>query len=212
MGDTFWLATTAAATIATAISTGVTLWLRQRDRPEVYWHIADRDSRKARGSEPASDFFALVNAGDGVAYRVEVTARPGEVLRYGGIDHPRLGEQIAIFPPGERLQLIVRHDGVPRDVMLRVAWIPEPTRVSKPVIEWIPLAEGLAAARSGRRSGPSDWRYRELRWWQVLQRHQQWASRRAKGRHWLATVEAHKEMQQWREQATERLQQDSAGD
>lgn len=212
MDESFWLMTTAAATVATAISTGLTLWLRQRDRPDVHWHITSRESRPADTTKDElvfpRDLFRLVNAGDGTAYRVEVMASGGQTVRFH--DERWNGrvwgdQSMPVVRPGEALTLMVRHEGKPIDVVLRVSWIPEPTRLSRPVIEWIPLAEGVVSARTGRRSGAKDWRWRELRWWQVLQRFRQWASRRARNRHFLVEVRARKAMQEWKEQVEVRL-------
>lgn len=208
LDDSFWLATTGAATVATAISTGFTLWLQRRNRPDVFWQVLEREShgpdvpqRSGGPAVPPRDFLRLVNAGDGIAYRVEVMARGGTAYRLADDGRQRVwgNQQVPVVRTGESIRLVVEYPEKPAGVTLRVSWIPEPTRISDPVIEWIPLAEGLEAARTGRRSAASDWRYRELRWWQLLQRLRQEAARRARAREHVRAVAARKAQDQWRE-------------
>src|SRR5690606_21792331 len=151
------------------------------------------------------------NAGDGAAYQVQVTGRDCFVERV--FDRARSDRPSWLEPvvqPGDVLEFRVFHAGRPIDARLRIAWVPAPTRVSRTIIEVIPLVEASVLAASGRRTGPSDWRYRELPWWRLLQRRRQWASQRAKERARVRTAREAQAMHQWRQRGREESQQDSA--
>lgn len=148
--DVFWAATTAAATVATAISTSTVLVLQRRNRPEPDWAIdgiAHRpDTREQRYETRLSVHGRLINAGDGSAFRVTVT---------GVLCEPRMTSEprgqmggttqlpfVAVVHPGDSVRMYAHcpeQDWDRAEVV--ISWTRSPTRLQKRVSTRIPLRE-----------------------------------------------------------------------
>lgn len=211
----FWGVVAWAAGVSTAIATGVTLWLRQRDKPEPDWRVeisrtaqaqvdrTDRDFPDARLRSPYA-VVTVTNQGDGYGHGVQVTginclaefmAPPGAILS-PPLTLPNVG-------PGDSFEVRAFHAGNlhGKKSLLRIEWTPAPTRVSSPVVEVIPLFEGPLADGAERDSDTIEWRYRELRWWQLLQRRGQWGARRRRKAAAMRHLQARTATREWLEAA-----------
>lgn len=193
----FWGATTAAATIATAVSTWAVLWVERRRRAEPRWIIVDLSSVGAEepSSFPGVPFRAgrIANLGDGEAYDVRLTGRRCAVRLWGDRGHAE--PFVSVVRPGESIpfRAWARHE-FREEAGVRVQWTPPPTRISKPIVEVIPLMENFTTL-DGQLLG--DWRYRELPWWRLLQRWRQHSARRARRRARLALAAARAHEDEW---------------
>jgi hypothetical protein len=138
-----------AAVVATAVSTGTTLWLQMRWRPEPDWAITGSTQRpdpKASDPSVAYLFGRMVNAGDGAAFRVNVSGVNCKADLKGDLE-PRLMWQqtikfVAVMHPGDDCQLDAR--ATPENwgaAKIVVEWTNSPTRLGKRRRLRIPLIE-----------------------------------------------------------------------
>ncbi|HZL06027.1 MAG TPA: hypothetical protein VFE45_11530 [Coriobacteriia bacterium] len=213
-----------SSAVSTAIATGVALWLRQRDKPEPDWELRIREGRGAFAKEPSDDarfsspysIVAVTNVGDGAAYQVMVEGincfAEHRVVdpRQGGLPTTRL---LPVVPSGDSFDVRVFYaTGLSPEMYVRMEWVPAPTRISRSVVDVVPLLEGRTPADSAASTWTTPWRYRELRWWQLRQRARQWSSRRTRRASVRRSFEARTAMRQWLAGAKEQSQQDSGAD
>lgn len=198
---TFAALTTAAATLATGAATSITLWLQHRARPMAEWEILT-----AKGNP--FDFMQrmmveVVNVGDGPAHQVDISGvNCSASLFVPEPESPRKHRHWRLQPvvhPGEVILVTVSGFEAP-GAAIRVSWTPAPTSVSKPIIDLLPTREGDWPGRSLANDGPIQWRRRELRRTQLLQRLRQRAAIRARRRE--------REARWRRQEETERQQEE----
>jgi hypothetical protein len=138
----FWLATTAAATVATAISTGAVLWLRRRERPEPDWVVWAYASwpNGSIGGKPIPELQAdctLVNGGDGAAFLVTLKGDRCKV----GLPNRAWPTEPLVGPGGSfKWWISVLPDDFDRAVVT-VTWTRPPTRLKKQQTVRYPLPE-----------------------------------------------------------------------
>lgn len=143
----FWGATTAAATLATAISTGAVLWLRRRERPVAEWVVVAVHVRWARdryNSDADLDLIEITgticNAGDGAAFGVAVSGREATAGLRGG-------RTIAAYcPPGADVEFFCNAKSYNwRSAAIAVSWTPPPTRLKQQRVQSIAVMEFAGA-------------------------------------------------------------------
>lgn len=209
----FFQVVSVSAAVSTAIATGVTLWLRQRDKPEPDWEVRITEGHGAITKEPSDDarfrspysIVAVMNVGDGAAYQVMVEgircfAEHRVVDRQGST--MKTTRLLPVVPSGDSFDVRVFYaTGISPDMYVRIEWVPAPTRISRSVIDVVPLLEGRPPADTAASAWSTPWRYRELRWWQLRQRARQWSSRRTRMASVQRSVEARRAMRQWLEAA-----------
>lgn len=133
------------AAVISATATGITLWLRRRDRPEADFLLEQAGIQLGpRGRQlvwqsyrPDRDFddcLSVINVGDGTAYGVTVTSNAARVrpLIPDSSDKRGFATPVIVprLPPGEDFMLVVWTDeGASRDdVAFRIEWTAAPTR------------------------------------------------------------------------------------
>lgn len=145
----FWSATTAAATVATAISTGAVFLVRWRARPEPDWAVfgvvPSRDESSAKKSRTMHG--DVYNAGDGAAFRVTVeghNCKANVVIEH---EHPMRQPDklpfVALVEPGDGVRFRLEYEPGEnwRNAALVITWIRSPTRLGKRRTDRIPLRE-----------------------------------------------------------------------
>ena len=138
-----------AAVVATAVSTGMTLWLQMRWRPEPDWAVtgsSQRPNPKADDPTVAYLYGRMVNAGDGAAFRVKVSGIDCDAQLQGDLE-PRLMwrstiQFVAVMHPGDDCQLVTKVLPAKWDAAkVLVEWTNSPTRLGKRKKVRIPLRE-----------------------------------------------------------------------
>lgn len=132
----------ASATVSTAVATGVTLWLRFRERPEPDWVVSAYAARSngSRGGVPITElnvYGRLTNVGDGNAFRVTLEApraqNVGLIDRSGPIRGiATRARHLALSSPGDEAEWGLNCEPEQwDDVEIVLAWTISPTRKGK---------------------------------------------------------------------------------
>jgi hypothetical protein len=145
-----------AAVVATAVSTGMTLWLQMRWRPEPDWAITGRaEPAGQRSSDPTLAYVMgrMINAGDGPAFRVHASGADCTVTVYGERVPNELGSRswgsftptldfVPVMHPGEEYEMRaeVTHDDWNKAKII-IEWTPTPNRLRKRKRTKIPVAQ-----------------------------------------------------------------------
>ena len=160
----FWAATTAAATIATAITTGAVLWLKGREKPCPEW-IAEGVMTADEGVDPetfetisvaggplSTRWARIVNVGDGTAFQCRMTASGCEA----GVPVKIREKSSSVVEPGHSFDIWATTPGPVADASIEITWLASPTRLGKRwkqtlwLSEWMEI-DGAQPARSSRR-------------------------------------------------------------
>lgn len=142
-----------AAGVSTAVATGVTFWLRSHERPEAEWVITgdarwpERSYAGEKYAEQPELSVTMVNAGDGTAYRVTVTALSCEagMFRRTSKNPAAPPSQLAFVPimtAGDAVSAWVHcsiEDWSTAELVLE--WTPPPTRLRKRMTRRLPIRE-----------------------------------------------------------------------
>ena len=131
----------ASATVSTAVATGVTLWLRFRERPEPDWVVTTTvhrytDADFGNGEPRLEAWGALSNVGDGSAFRVSLApleSKGSFQIRTGSNLIPRQNiRHVALMGPGDEASFVLSAGPDNFDkVSFTVEWTVSPTRKGK---------------------------------------------------------------------------------
>lgn len=143
---TFAALVTAAATLATAVSTSVVLVLRHRDRAEPDWAVLTDGDGPDRHSTSLVLSGKLTNAGDGAAFRVIVRGdrcETGLRTEPGKLGITGVVAFIPLMAPGDEARLAVSCDPAENwdRANLVIEWTRSPTRRRKRMTHRMPLRE-----------------------------------------------------------------------